>query len=106
QCYSNMSTLYQKIGEPAQAQAALETAQAIAESLVRDEPEQPAYQRQLAEVFERFGLVYRSSGRAAEAEGVLKQALALCQELDRKHPNIPVFRAEVAHTSNLLGDLY
>ena len=64
--------------------------------LVRDHPENAAYQDNLATSHNNLGVLYGTIRRTADAEAEHHQALAILEPLARDHPDVNAYRYDLA----------
>jgi tetratricopeptide (TPR) repeat protein len=80
---------------------------AIFERLHQDNPNEPAYQQELAESWFREGMCLRASGKTAiTAEDAFRRARTLQEALVKAHPGTPVYRSDLARTLRSMGNYY
>src|SRR5207237_1417760 len=70
-----------------------------------ENPADPEFRKQLAQIHNGLGLLLWEVGGAAEAEAEYRQALALFQRLADDHPEVPEYRAGLAFALTNLGDV-
>jgi len=82
-------------------------ARAIFERLHQDDPDDPLYQRELAESWFREGECLRTGSALPElAEAAYRQAGVLQESLVKAHPEDAGYQADLARTLRYLGNLY
>jgi tetratricopeptide (TPR) repeat protein/predicted Ser/Thr protein kinase len=104
--YQGLGKVLKEQNRFGEAEAAYRQAQALRERLVRDHPDQPGYQRELADTHYFMGACMApQEGKTAAAEQAYEQALAAQRQLSEAHPDRPEYRRDLARTLNNLGIL-
>ncbi len=93
-------------GQTEQAEAKLTEALALCERLVRDFPDVPDYQNQLAHVLQNLGQIYVPRGDHEMSLIYAKQALPLLQSLAKEHPAAPEYQGQLVHTLTAMQVAY
>jgi tetratricopeptide (TPR) repeat protein len=91
-----------RLGQSAAAREHLETARALAERFVAEQPTERAYTRQLAKVQEYLGNTYAALSRSADAETAYLAARAGLQQLADTDATLQPELARVQHNLGLL----
>lgn len=77
---------HHRLGEVAEARAALDRAIEVNRSLLRDDPDSPSVIRKLASSLWNAAVVHRTNGRSAEARRSIDEAVALARGLRDRDP--------------------
>lgn len=93
-------------GKMAPAEDSYKQGQQQLSQLVRDYPEDVAYQGALAESFNSLAALQAALGKSAESEESRRQALVLLLQLARNHPETLDYQTRLATTRFKLADLY
>jgi len=91
------------LGWSAKAEAVLHEALSVQERLLRDFPDVPEYQENLAETHASLGNAHHSAGQDAQAEADCRRVLETYQKLARAHTDVPLYAAQVGSGYFRLG---
>jgi serine/threonine-protein kinase len=95
-----------KLGQTAEAQAALERSRDLYTRLGAENPSVTAYRESLGAVHQKLANLLKESGRFEQAEAVYQEALAIQERLAADFPSVPSYRQNVAILYNNWGDFY
>lgn len=104
QSFQVLGQTYDKLKLNAQAEAALQSALAVFQSLAKANPDNPDYRLDQCRVWNDIGLLLRDAN-PAEAEKNYRKSIVESQKLAKEFPSTPVYRQEVANSLNNLGIL-
>jgi len=91
--------------DPAQALPLLESARQMAEELVKLDPANTQFRRDVSISYNKLGDVQMNLGDTAQALGYYEKALAVAEGVVRLDPVDTQFRSDVSSTYNRLGDV-
>jgi tetratricopeptide (TPR) repeat protein len=95
--------VYRLQGMPQQAEATLGAALRTHERLVRDHPDVPDFQAELARTHSDLGGLHHNVGQDEQAESDLQRALPILEKLAREHPDVPEYAWGLAYGYEVLG---
>jgi tetratricopeptide (TPR) repeat protein len=93
--YLRIGQIHKKLGDYAQAEAALRHAQGLLHQLVADFPAAAAHRRELARSYSELGGVLKHTGRLEAAEAAFAADQALIQELAADFPGVRGYRDDL-----------
>lgn len=103
---TSLANISRLIAETDQAEAAYGKAREVFESLVREQPTNRQYLRQLAATYGDLGLLYSDTRRGKEAEAAFRQSQTVEQELEKLGATEPVDQSRLANTCDNLALYY
>jgi serine/threonine-protein kinase len=106
QAYWRLAKISAEIGRTEDADRYFPEAVSSAETLARDHPSEPDYQRQWAIVLHDAALHHYHTGKIDLARETMEQALGIRERLVKDHPDSDDQREGLARTLHDLGTLY
>jgi len=103
---TSLANISRLIAETDQAEAAYLKARDVFESLVREQPTNRQYLRQLAATYADLGLLYSDTRRGKEAEAAFRQSQTIEGELEKLGAIEPVDKSRLANTCDNLALYY
>jgi serine/threonine protein kinase/Tfp pilus assembly protein PilF len=103
--YFRVGSIRYRLGQRAEAEAALKHSQELFRRLAGDFPGVPDYQDLLASTHTNLGILLSSAGRARQAEAEYRAALTLHKQLADEFPGVPEYPGKLAATHTNLGAL-
>jgi serine/threonine protein kinase/Tfp pilus assembly protein PilF len=106
--YYRVGFIRKRLGQVAEAEAALRRSRELYAQLAEDFPAEPAYREGLANSHNVLGVLFKTTGRVQPAEAAYRAALGLQKQLAVAFPAAPHYRSLLAgahyNLANLLGD--
>jgi serine/threonine-protein kinase len=100
-----VANIRSRLGQHAEAEAALRRAQEYWAVLVDEHPDVPKYRHELANVNNGLGLILSDLGKREEAITEYRAALKEIQRLRDEHPDVPEYANGLSKSHCNLGDL-
>ncbi len=85
-------------GQKAQAESTLMEALGLCEQLVKDHPNQPEYQNELAHALQNLGQIHVPRGEHQVSLNYAQRSLPLLEKLAKDHPSAPEYQTRLVQT--------
>ena len=93
------------LGRSPEAEAVLRQAVTIQEGLVRDFPQVPMHQDELAQALGNLGIVLNRLAKFEESEQVQRRSLEILEKLAAEYPEVPDYRSSVGAGLNNIANV-